>query len=174
MGLRESLLALEIGRQVGNFLERNDLGFLGGADGPFRLFPGLVRLPDLSFVSWGRLPGREIPSAPVPDLTPDLAVEVLSEGNTAAEMRRKLREFFKAGVRLVWIVDPPTRTIEVFTAPNKSTVLTEDQTLDGGDVLPGFTLPLRKLFDRGGKAAPERGPARPASRPRRPRRKDGR
>jgi Uma2 family endonuclease len=61
-------------------------------------------------------------------------------------MERKLRDYFAAGARLVWLVDPAARTVAVYTAPDQSTSLREDQTLDGGPVLPGFTLPLRDLF----------------------------
>ena len=87
-----------------------------------------------------------MPTEPVPDLAPDLAVEVLSAGNTPGEMARKRQEYFAAGVHFVWQVDPDTRTVEVFTAPDQSTVLHEAQTLAGGTVLPGFTLPLQELF----------------------------
>jgi Uma2 family endonuclease len=79
-------------------------------------------------------------------VSPDLAVEVLSEGNTAAEMDRKRREYFTSGTRLVWEVDPNTRTVAVYTSPEGPLVLDADQTLDGGAVLPGFTLRLATLF----------------------------
>ena len=71
-----------------------------------RLFPGLVRIPDIAFVSWARIPGGRMPKEPIPDLVPDLAVEVLSPSNTPREMALKRRHYFEAGVRLVWIVDP--------------------------------------------------------------------
>jgi Uma2 family endonuclease len=77
---------------------------------------------------------------------PDLAVEVLSEGNTPREMEQKLQEYFTAGVRLVWYVDPVRQEVHVYTAPDQRKVLTADHTLHGGEVLPGFTLPLRQLF----------------------------
>ena len=64
---------------------------------------------NVSFISWQRLPGGELPKKPIPNLVPDLAVEVLSKGNTKAEMRRKLHEYFQAGVRLVRPIDPTTR-----------------------------------------------------------------
>ena len=70
------------------------------------LFRGLVRIPDVAFTSWERLPGRRVPPEPIPELAPDLAVEVLSQSNTEAEMTRKRGEYFAAGVRLVWLVDP--------------------------------------------------------------------
>jgi Uma2 family endonuclease len=77
---------------------------------------------------------------------PDLAVEVLSEGNTPAEMNRKLGEYFAGGVRLVWLIDPDTQTALAYTSPDKSNFIGADGALDGGDVLPGFGLPLRDLF----------------------------
>jgi Uma2 family endonuclease len=79
-------------------------------------------------------------------VVPDLAVEVVNEGNTAGEMARKRHEYFATGVQLVWLVDPRTRTVEVYTAPDQLTLLHEEQTLDGSTVLPGFTLSLRELF----------------------------
>ena len=85
----------------------------------------------------------------IPDLYPDLAVEVLSESNTPEEMERKLREYFLAGVRLVWMIDPRKRAAEIYTTPDApSGTLDESQALDGGKVLPGFTLPLAELFAR--------------------------
>ena len=75
-------------------------------------------------------------------------MEVLSESNTPKEMERKLHEYFAAGVRLVWYVDPEKRIVEVFTRPDQSTRLTEKDTLDGGDVLPGFQLSVASLFSR--------------------------
>jgi Uma2 family endonuclease len=61
-------------------------------------------------------------------------------------MKRKLKEYFLAGVRLVWFVDPKRRTVQVFTSPEKSVVLSENQILDGGSVLPGLEIPIRSLF----------------------------
>ena len=111
-----------------------------------RLAPGLVRIPDVSFVSWDRLPQRRVPRQPIPDLAPDLVVEVLSEGNTAREMDQKLLDYFSAGVRLVWYVDPVLHEVHVYTAPAQREVFTADHTLHGGAVLPGFTLLVRQLF----------------------------
>lgn len=146
VGFYESYLALLIGQLLGSFVRERDLGIVLGADGMMRLAPRLVRIPDVSFVSWRRLPGRKIPRQPIPDLAPDLAVEVISKGNTAKEMGRKLTDYFAAGVRLVWYVHPDRREVRVYTAPDSHTVIREDQTLKGGKVLPGFSLPLRDLF----------------------------
>ncbi len=146
MGLRESILAGAILAWLRGFVIPRNLGVVSGADGTMRLMPGLVRIPDVAFLSWGRLPGRRLPDEPIPDLAPDLAVEVLSAGNTPGEMARKCGEYFAAGARLVWLVDPESRTVAVHTAPDRSTLLSADRALDGGAVLPGFALPLPDLF----------------------------
>jgi Uma2 family endonuclease len=151
MGQYESRLAAVLIHYLEVFLDRHDLGVVYGADATLRLMPGLVRIPDVSFVSWDRLPGHELPAEPIPDLVPDLAVEVLSESNTEAEMKRKLREYFQAGSRLVWLVDPQTRTARVYTVPRRSRLVAEDEALDGGAVLPGFSLTLREWFQRAGR-----------------------
>jgi Uma2 family endonuclease len=150
MGFYESVLAGILIGFLRAFLEQHDLGILSVPDGTVRLVPGLVRIPDVAFFSWDRFPNRELPAEAIPDLAPDLAVEVLSEGNTEAEMERKLREYFGAGVRLVWYLDPRTRTAQVFTSPNNAHLVLEDDALDGGAVLPGFRPTLRELFDRAG------------------------
>ncbi len=147
MGTLEALLAGWLLHHFWTFLNQHDLGTALGADGMMRLRPKLVRIPDVSFISWDRLPTRELPDQPIADLVPDLPVEVLSEGNTKGEMERKLREYFDAGVRLVWFVRPKTRTVDVYTMPTNVRRLRRDQTLDGGAVLPGFALPLRQLFN---------------------------
>jgi Uma2 family endonuclease len=147
MGYWESVLAIELARLWGNFVRRRKLGTVAGEAGMLRLSPGLVRIPDVSFVSRARLAHHRRARAPILPLAPDLAVEVLSEGNTPREMARKVREYFDSGSRLVWLVDPRSRTVAVHTSPGKPFILTEKQTLTGGDVLVGFTLQLRKLFD---------------------------
>jgi Uma2 family endonuclease len=146
MGFAESFLAFRIGHLLQLFLEQHKLGILAGADGTLRLWPGLVRIPDVTFISWDQLPNRKIPKKPIPDLHPDLAVEVLSRKNTKAEIDRKLHEYFRSGTRLAWVVDPRKRNVRVYTAPDQFRLVPEDQNLDGGDVLPGLDLPLRNVF----------------------------
>jgi Uma2 family endonuclease len=146
MGYWESVLAIELGRLLGNFVRGKKLGTLAGEAGMLRLSPGLVRIPDLSFISRARLAHHCRARPAILPLAPDLAIEVLSEGNTPREMARKIREYFDSGCRLVWLVDPRSRTVAVYTSVAKPIVLTEKQTLTGGDVLSGFRLPLRKLF----------------------------
>jgi Uma2 family endonuclease len=148
MGYFESHVACLIIKWIGSFLDNQDLGVVAGEAGMLRLSRGLVRIPDVSYVSWDRLPGRRVPNEPIPDLVPDLAVEVISPSNTEREMQRKLEEYFAAGVQLVWLVYPKTYTVEVFSSPKRKTVLRKSDTLNGGDVLPGFSVPLKKLFAR--------------------------
>jgi Uma2 family endonuclease len=146
VGYEESYLALLIGTLLNNFVLPRNLGIVTGEAGMIRLFPGLVRAPDVAFVSTERLPGGKLPSDPIPTLVPDLAVEVLSRGNTAREMERKRREYFDAGVRLVWIVDPAMQSVASYLPGSEPLLLKPGQTLGGEPVLPGFTLDLTTLF----------------------------
>jgi Uma2 family endonuclease len=148
MGFLESCLASELIRLLGNFVAEKDLGVVSAPDGTLRLMSGLVRMPDVAFISWKQLPDQKLPNEPIASLIPELAVEVLSESNTRGEMKRKLGEYFSTGTLLVWIVDPVKRTVDVHTASDKFTRLKEGETLDGGTLLPGFRLPLKKLFAR--------------------------
>lgn len=146
MGAIESMLALWFGRFLSPFVQANNLGFLTGADGSYLLMPHLVRIPDIAFVSWNRVPSRKMPTEAVPNLVPDLAIEILSKGNTPEEMLLKRQDYFAAGVSEVWEVDAGKRIVTVYPSGNQSQILTESDTLDGGTVLPGFTLPLAELF----------------------------
>ncbi len=153
MGYVESILAGAILSLLRDFVVPRNLGLVSGADGMLRLFPGLVRIPDVAFSSWDCFPDRKVPSDAIPQLAPDLAVEVLSRTNTPKEMERKRQDYFDAGVKLVWIVDPQQRRVTVFTSTERSVELAEDQTLGGGEVLPEFSLSRADLFselDRSG------------------------
>jgi Uma2 family endonuclease len=112
------------------------------------LFADLVRMPDVAFTAWSRFPDGKVPTQPVPRLAPDLAVEVLSPSNTRREMERKRGEYFQAGAGLVWIVDLDARTVDVYApgAPDPPVTRRVGDALDGGEVLPGFALPLAELF----------------------------
>jgi len=155
VGFEESCIGMRIGRLLGNFVDPRDLGVIAGADGTILLDIDLVRIPDVSFVSLGRLPGGKLPDQPVPALVPDLVVEVISPSNTPKEMDEKLQEYFEKGVRLVWYVRPRSRVVDVYTAPDHFTRLTASMRLDGGDVLPGFSVQVGELFEM---------PKRPAAR----------
>ena len=153
MGYDEGQVTFQLIVFLGNFLRRSNLGLANGPDGTLRLTSGLLRIPDVSFVSWDRLPGRKKPAGPIPTLALDLAVEVLSASNSKREMKRKVGEYFASGVRMVWLIDFHKRTARVYTSPKEWEELGEGDALDGGDALPGFRLPLRDLFD-----AADRGP----------------
>ena len=146
MGLRESLLAGVLISALRAFVIPRNLGLVTAPDGTLEILTGLVRIPDVAFVSWARLPKGKVPSEPVPHLAPDLAVEILSRSNTPEEMERKRREYFQAGASVVWLVDPDTRTVVVYTAPEQSKLLAEIDTLTGEPALAGFALPLTDLF----------------------------
>lgn len=153
-GFDESLIALFLAGALMDYLKTHDLGKPLGADALMRLFPGLVRMPDAAFISWERYPKKKRRRGEIPTLAPDLVVEMLSKGNTPKEMNRKLREYFQAGVRLVWYVDPAKRVVWVYTGVDQATRLGEDQHLDGGDVLPRFSLSIRDWFAEAGRTGP--------------------
>lgn len=147
MGAFESYVGLQLATLLNEFLRLHNLGIALGADGMLQLFPTQVRIPDACFISWQRLQGSGFPDKPVPTMVPDLAAEVISRGNTDQEMNRKLKEYFDAGVRLVWYVYPTTKSVEVYTSPQLISVLHEGEVLDGGEVLPGLSIPVTKLFE---------------------------
>jgi Uma2 family endonuclease len=155
-GKKEAQLAMLIGQALLNFLDKKDLGIVVGADGPFRLKRKLVRFPDVAFVSWERIPEGEFSHEPIAAEAPDLAVEVRSKGNTKKELERKVQEYFRAGVRLVWIIDPRSQTAEVYTSALKKKRIQKDGTLAGEEVLPGFSLSLQELFRRANRGRPQR------------------
>lgn len=146
MGWQESLIAMALGSLLRVYVNERNLGVVTGPDGFIRLFGSLVRGPDVAFFSWDRLPNRKMPTTSVPECIPDIAVEVLSLGNTLSEMSRKRREYFQAGVRLVWMVDLRERSVAVYTSITDYVVLSEEQTLNGGEVMPGLTINLAQLF----------------------------
>ena len=145
MGYWESLIAIALAARLSIYADEHDLGSVSGADSTLRMSSsGRIRLPDVAFISKARLPAT---SNPIPTVSPDLAVEVLSEGNTTAEMTQKLLEYFESGTLLAWVIDPKTRTVKVYHQPGQSTqVLNIGGSLDGEQVLPGFSMAVAELF----------------------------
>lgn len=134
---------------INAFVELNQLGVCFPDNTGF-LLPGLgdtVRSPDVSFVRAERLPDQGIGPGWV-NVAPDLIVEVLSPTETASELEEKLRDYRAAGTRLAWIVDPVARVVSVRSASAAEFWLAESETLDGGDVLPGFSFPVARVFAR--------------------------
>src|SRR5262245_36870620 len=146
MGFTESRIAIRLAAALEAFADSHDLGVVAGEGGMFRMPENLVRIPDVVFASWRQFPNRELPQEGAPEIVPDLAVEVLSKSNTPREMERKLREYFGIGVKLVWFVDPKARSVTVYSSPTRCKVLSAADTLNGGKVLPGFELPIQKIF----------------------------
>ena len=146
MGWQESLLAMVLIQWLRNYLDVNPMGVVTGPDGTTRLFDKTARAADVAFFCWERMPDGKLPTHPVPELVPDFVVEVLSISNTRGEMARKRREYFQAGVRLVWMVDPQSRTVAVYTDPESFSVASEEDIIDGRDVLPGWKVDLGRLF----------------------------
>jgi Uma2 family endonuclease len=135
-----------------NFVEASDLGVAFGAETGFVVErdPDSVLGADAAFVSHERLAAVEdidkfFPSAP------DLAVEVMSPSNTVREMEEKAALYFGAGARAVWVFNPKKKTAAVYASPTDVRIIGEQDTFDGGEVLPGFTLDLAKLFAVGKK-----------------------
>ena len=151
MGCYEARLGSVLSYFLESYLEKHDLGICFGSDAMLRILPQQVRMPDISFVSWSQLPNRELPAEPIATLTPELAVEVLSISNTRREMERKRSEYFQTGTRLVWEIDPRIQTARIYSNPDQFHEIDLDGSLDGGEVLPGFSLSLRQLFTRAGR-----------------------
>lgn len=146
IGWQESLLAGVLLQWLRNFLDDHKLGVATGPDGFTRLFKDTVRGPDVAFVAWDRLPSGRIPDAPIPDLVPNFVVEVLSVSNTYSEMSRKRREYFHAGVQLLWMVDPRKRQITIYRSANDARLVDEGGVIDGETVLPGWRVNSGELF----------------------------
>ncbi len=146
MGVYESWVAAQLIYFIRSYLEKHPIGIVTGSDGFYKLFPKIVRGPDVTFIRHESLPGGRVPRDPIPALAPTLPIEVLSASNTKREMDRKLREYFEAGAKLVWYIDPETQSAAAYTGPDQHTEISADGTLFGGEVLPGFELSLRDLF----------------------------
>jgi Uma2 family endonuclease len=145
MGSYESLLAGYLIRLLWNFITPRKLGIVLAPDGMFRLFEGNIRMPDVSFVPKDRFPNG-LPNGPVWKLAPSLAVEVLSIGNTAAEIDRKRIELFANRVLILWVIDPVSRTAVVYEPDRSPVTKSQSENLEGGVAIPGFSLSLTELF----------------------------
>ena len=131
------------------FVESRQLG-LCFPDNTGFLLPGLgdtVRSPDAAFVGTETLPIEGIGAGWVA-VAPDLVVEILSPNETASELDEKLRDYRAAGTRLVWVIDPAKRVVSVRSLDAPEKWLSESDTIDGADVLPGFAMPVARLFAR--------------------------
>jgi Uma2 family endonuclease len=152
MGFREGSLAAWMIFLLHSHLQEDNIGHVSGSDGMIRFKLDLVRMPDVSFIRWDSVDDTDVienPAGGFLEVPPDLAVEVLSPSNTKREMEIKLEEYAKAGVKLVWYVDPERKEVDVYPKgnPKRKKTLGVGDTLDGGGVLPGFAVPVAKLFE---------------------------
>lgn len=143
-----SVIGMRLAITLGAYIYEHDLGVLSGENGGYRLEydPDTVVAPDVGYIRRERLqhwPGRRgfFPGAP------DLAIEILSPTDEPAEIRRKQALYDRIGIPLVWWIDPDRRVATVHRAGRPVRRLTESDSLDGEDIIPGFSLPLIEVFD---------------------------
>jgi Uma2 family endonuclease len=148
-GGKHGILAIRLGAALVQHVEANDLGEAFGAETGFILTtnPDTVRAPDAAFVSRERIPPGDFPEKFWPG-APDLAVEVISPSDTLYEVEEKIEEYLAAGVKLIWIVNPKKRTVTIYQPDIEPQTLSEADTLDGREVVPGFQYSLARLFAR--------------------------
>ncbi|OLC76135.1 MAG: hypothetical protein AUH78_07445 [Gemmatimonadetes bacterium 13_1_40CM_4_69_8] len=144
-GLRHGRVALDLALRLDAHVRAAALGRVYPEVG-FKLAsdPDTVRGPDIAFISRDRLPDPE--PAGFADLAPDLVVEVLSPGDRPAAVLAKVADWLSAGTRLVWVMDPARRLARVYRDDGTEQILTVDESLDGGEVVPGFSCLLREIF----------------------------
>lgn len=137
----------EISWHLSSFIRPRALGRVYVSETGFVLArdPDVVRAPDVAFVANDRLPPARDREGYLP-LAPDLAIEVVSPHDRQSDVMDKVLEYLDAGTRLVWVVEPRRRTVTVWTPDRTARILTEDDELDGGDVLPGFRLSIADIF----------------------------
>ena len=148
MGQRHGKIVMELGAELRNFIKPRQLGTLTGADAGIRLErdPDTVRAPDIAYFSAATMPPTAVPDG-YAEVVPDLVVEVVSPNDTRREVAAKARMWLRYDVRLVWVVLPQTRSVDVYRPGHAVVTLTDQDTLDGLDVLLGFTCPVSAIFD---------------------------
>lgn len=144
-GFIHGVIALRIGRFIGNFADENQLGEVTAAETGFVLGEKTYRGADCAFISNESLQKHGYPQGFFPT-APDIAIEVVSPNNTSEEMMEKINLYLENRSRMVWVIYPQTKVITVYRQNNVVSLLRENDTLEGEDVLPGFHLPVEKLF----------------------------
>ncbi len=141
------LIAGEIFGRLYTFVTAHDLGRVFAAETGFILSrnPNSVRAPDAAFITRERI-GETRPERGFWPVAPDLAVEVMSPNDTSAEIENKIREYFAAGTRLIWVIYPQSRTVHVYDSAQRAQILSANETLGGGELLPGFACEIAMLF----------------------------
>jgi Uma2 family endonuclease len=144
-GFRHGRIAARIVSLLYPFVCEHGLGEIVTAETGFVLFdePPTVRSPDIAFVTRGRLSSELEDFAP---LAPDLAIEIVSPSNTISEIHAKVIDYLEAGTRLVWVVEPRSRSVTTYRSREDIRLLTEAEEIEGQPVLPGFRTKVSKLF----------------------------
>lgn len=153
-GGRHGRIIFELVLLLGNYVRDQNLGQVYIGDTGFILArdPDTVLVPDVAFVRAANVPEGDEEIGFL-DLVPDLVIEVVSPSDRAKDTMAKLSTFLATGVRLVWQVDPATRIMVVYTPEEPQTILVESDQLDGGDVVPGFTMQVAEIFGRSTRTA---------------------
>ncbi len=146
-GSEHGVIVVNMTLLLGPHVKKHQLGVVFGAETGFKIAsnPDTVLAPDVAFVRYDRIPDSGIPKKYWPG-APDLAVEVISPGDTVKEVDKKVAAWFSAGTRLVWIINPKLRSITVYRSLTDVRVFTEGEELDGGDVVPGFRCRVAEIF----------------------------
>jgi len=144
-GMRHARVAMDLALALGAHVRAAALGRVY-AEAGFKLAsnPDTVRSPDVAFIRRDRIPDPE-PTG-FAHFAPDLVVEVISPGDRAGEVLAKVADWLSAGTRLVWVLDPARRVARVYRDDGTEQILTADESLDGGDVVPGFSCPVGEIF----------------------------
>ena len=143
-GLRSSGIAARIMVELGIYLKTNNIGRLYGADATFTTIQENERMADVALVFNEKLKdGEPISKA---DFAPDLAVEVISPTDMNSKVVKKVREYFAAGVRRVWLVEPELETVTVYLSLNRTQIFYKSEELTDEELLPNFRLPLSEIF----------------------------
>ncbi len=143
--LEHSAIGVNLARHLANYVSENRLGRVFNSQTTFKVGDTPPRRePDVSFVVAARLPLNLRITA---DFAPDLAAEVVSESDSLFDLENKILQYQKAGVNLVWIIRPVSKTVEVYETNQKPVLLTINDNLDGANVVPGFQLPITRLFE---------------------------
>lgn len=147
-GGRHSELTANLSALLWNYVKSRRLGMVCTGEPGFILFrdPDTVRAPDVAFISQERIPPEGVPTEFWP-LAPDLAVEVISPDDRYSEIQEKLADYFHADTKLVWFVDSSRRTIAIYRSLTEVRILTGSDTLDGGDVIVGFSCSVAEIFE---------------------------
>ena len=147
VGIKHAAVVSNLDRLLGSYVKQKGLGIIG-PEGGFYLSrnPDTLRAPDIAFISKGRLEKAGGIPERFAEFPPDLAVEVLSPDDTASEIQKKVEEYLAGGVPLIWIVDPANQKVTTYRSLQDIKILSTNQELDGGEIIPGFLCSVAEIF----------------------------